>query len=377
MKPRLRTAILALAASLCGTGCVEMMVGNGPATASFTPPGIPAEIRPPLPREALFGSWSAELASDYFIAGDVSADHYHRIMSYVGRSTLVLNADGTCTSEETLRVRENWSAIYGYPQGTSQRLSYAGTWEYGGGILTLRLQFQGGQTFPLRKAKASVSETYSVKWYAPDRISLAESIDQFNRNAESSGYGPGWNRRTTYAPRAGNPYWFSWTRRTLRDNGVEVLWKDDPLDEKVLVCPAFYVRAGGPAAGGANPAPPASYASTPSPSVVTQVVVLAQQPVAATAPEPPAKPPYDTIRKEYLPDGTTEIRVHVNDTSRTFDIDRLVQPRIAEMFRQEFLDRNPLVPQDEIRVEKRWTTDNSGTEMVYRGGAFSFRPEKA
>lgn len=92
---------------------------------------------------------------------------------------------------------------------------------------------------------------------------------------------------------------------------------------------------------------------------------------------PPPKPLYDTIRKVYLDDGNVEVRVKVNDTSRTFDIDREVQPRIREMFRQEFIDRNPLVPQSDIRVAIRWDTDRSGTEMVYVGGAFSLRPEKA
>lgn len=101
--------------------------------------------------------------------------------------------------------------------------------------------------------------------------------------------------------------------------------------------------------------------------------ILAAQPVL----QPPPRPLYDTIRKTDAENGDIEIRVHVNDTSRTFDIDRQIQPQIRQIFRQEFINRNPLVPQAEIREAFSWTTDETGTEMVYVGGAFSLRPEKA
>ena len=122
------------------------------------------------------------------------------------------------------------------------------------------------------------------------------------------------------------------------------------------------------------PVPQPAYRPVPSSSVVTQTVVIRERPVPVPQSQP--KPLFDNIRKEYLPDGTTEIRVHVNDTSRTFDIDRQINPTIRGMFQQEFTDRNPLVPLHDVRVETRWTTDDTGAEMIYRGGAFSIRPEK-
>ena len=108
-----------------------------------------------------------------------------------------------------------------------------------------------------------------------------------------------------------------------------------------------------------------------------QTAVVQSQPAGiATVPQIPAKP-YDSIQKKNREDGTIEIRIKVLDTSRTFDIDRMVQPTIREIFRQEFRDNNPDCPESEIRETSKWETARDGREMVYTGGAFSLRPEMA
>ena len=112
-------------------------------------------------------------------------------------------------------------------------------------------------------------------------------------------------------------------------------------------------------------------------AVRPQTTVAQPQPAVVTsASQVPAKP-YDSIQKKTREDGTIEIRIRVLDTSRTFDIDRMVQPTIREIFRQEFRDNNPDCPESEIREMSKWETARDGREMVYTGGAFSLRPEMA
>ena len=88
----------------------------------------------------------------------------------------------------------------------------------------------------------------------------------------------------------------------------------------------------------------------------------------------PARPLYESIRKKDLSNGRIEVRVRVNDTSRTFDIDRMLQSAVRQVFRDDFAGSHPGESDASIREYVHWVTSKDGREMIYTGWAFSVRP---
>lgn len=77
--------------------------------------------------------------------------------------------------------------------------------------------------------------------------------------------------------------------------------------------------------------------------------------------EPPSRPSYRIVAVERPDSGGLVVRVAVDDASRTFDIDRMVQPEIRRLFREQFSSGA-----DDARQETlRWTTEDEGKTLVY------------
>jgi hypothetical protein len=72
---------------------------------------------------------------------------------------------------------------------------------------------------------------------------------------------------------------------------------------------------------------------------------------------------------EPSPNGILVVRVHVEDTSRTFEVDRLVRPEVVRLFREQFATG----ANAERREAVRWMTEDEGRTLVYRVGFVNAR----
>lgn len=105
---------------------------------------------------------------------------------------------------------------------------------------------------------------------------------------------------------------------------------------------------------------PASKKPAPAPqSAEPAPVAPEREPVPAPVVE--ERPLYSITAIEPSPDGILVVRVHVEDTSRTFDIDRLVRPEVVRLFREQFATG----ANAERREAVRWMTEDEGRTLVY------------
>ena len=83
---------------------------------------------------------------------------------------------------------------------------------------------------------------------------------------------------------------------------------------------------------------------------------------AAPPPEPQRERPLFAITGiEPASDGRLVVRVHVEDTSRTFEVDRLVRPEVIRLFREQFATGANAGRREEVR----WMTEDNGRTIVY------------
>lgn len=90
---------------------------------------------------------------------------------------------------------------------------------------------------------------------------------------------------------------------------------------------------------------------------------------------PPARGPLYSVESIERPaSGELVVRVVVNDTSKTFDVDRAVQPQIRRMVREDFRSANPGIPEQYVRETLPYETEDGGKTLVYSARAFSVLP---
>lgn len=84
--------------------------------------------------------------------------------------------------------------------------------------------------------------------------------------------------------------------------------------------------------------------------------------------------PYHIVGIRRNDEGRYEIRVEIRDQSKTFSINHLVRPDVQRMIRDDFMERNPSVSQQDVRYRINYETDKGGKTLIYTGWAFSVRP---
>ena len=72
-------------------------------------------------------------------------------------------------------------------------------------------------------------------------------------------------------------------------------------------------------------------------------------------------------------DGTWRVQV-LAESMNALDADKKAKPQILESLRKEFAERNPDVPETEIRAWATYTTADGGRTLVYEGAASSLIP---
>lgn len=100
----------------------------------------------------------------------------------------------------------------------------------------------------------------------------------------------------------------------------------------------------------------------PPPPPPGQASNLPPSPPEAREVQPAGTPPYSITAIEQAEGSVLIVRVRVEDTSRTFEIDRLVQPEVRRLFREQFA----AAPGDGRREQVRWKTEDGGRTIVYR-----------
>ena len=104
--------------------------------------------------------------------------------------------------------------------------------------------------------------------------------------------------------------------------------------------------------------------STAATAAVPFADPAAPLPAPATAAEAspvPDAPSYRIAAVERPASGGLVVRVAIDDASRTFDVDRAVQPDIRRLFRDQFASG----PDDTRRESLRWVTEDDGKTLVY------------
>lgn len=114
---------------------------------------------------------------------------------------------------------------------------------------------------------------------------------------------------------------------------------------------------------------PAS-ASSQSTSPLRTAQNVPHEPTRVSSPSTttPERPLYAITAIEPASAGILVVRVHVEDTSRTFEVDRLVRPEVIRLFREQFASGANANRREMVR----WLTEDNGQTIVYRAG---FAPE--
>lgn len=110
----------------------------------------------------------------------------------------------------------------------------------------------------------------------------------------------------------------------------------------------------------------------PAPTVI-RIPVSVSAPASTPAPTPPQRP-YKVTGIQPGDGGFYTVCVEILDTTRTFDIRRLVEAEVRDLVRQDFLSRHPGESPQTIRENLRFVTENAGRTLMCEGRAFSARP---
>nr|MBO6295392.1 hypothetical protein [Schwartzia sp. (in: firmicutes)] len=302
--------------AILASGCTTM---EAPRARSFEDPPILATIHP-LGEDTLVGKWVANGRMDHF-------DFGVRISSSSTHSELEIKKDGSCNWTEETVCEDTYGGYSGLRVGSKNRVSYSGRWNYDDSVLTMHMERQHSNASLGNRSRKYTTLAYTLKWHSLNEFSMTQTDDQFRQNCKSTGQGQGW------------------AERAVSPNGVETLTKryTNGQTQELIFLPFVYRRDG---------------------------EVRLEFFGSESTSEPPATPHHaisDIALYQIASIGQTSdgkglvVRVMVNDMSKTFEIDRALQPEVRRLFRNQFS-----TGENENRRETvRMSVENGGKSLVY------------